>query len=92
MSAPKPQSILDAMTQANFPAVIHLTHQLLRQIETMSPHIIIAASSVFFLALCERFKVRPATALEIAQNMLNREERKSPVMVGGLRDFLSKEL
>jgi hypothetical protein len=92
MNTPKPKSILDAMAQANFKAVINLTHQLIRQIETMSPHIIIAASAIFFLAVCQRFNIRPINALEIAQNMLNNEERRSPKMVGGLRDFLSKEI
>jgi len=87
-----PTNIVDAIAQANFPKVIAYTHALLRQIETEYSHIIIAASGVFFLALCERFKVRPQRVLEIIANMLQQEEQKNPKMIGGLRDFLSKEL
>jgi hypothetical protein len=80
------------MRQANFIHVINLTHNLIRQVESLSPHLIVAASSVFFLAVCHRFKIRPARVLEITQNMLTYEEARHPRSVGGLRDYLAKEL
>lgn len=69
-----------------------MTHSLIRQVETKTAPFILAASGIFLLAVCDRFSVRPARVLELVGNMLSQEEKRNPVMVGGLRDFLSKEL